>query len=285
VFLGRFLIILILILSTSIALGKAPPSPEPPLSENFSETVEDNSILVEEAYNQEPGEVAHFLSFLYIHSSPRQIYLAFSEDWPVIVRAHQLGFTLPFSSISGEGNAIGDFTLSYRYQLFDEKDWAAVSPRLSVIFPTGNAEKGSGFETYGAQINFPVSKRWTNHFITHLNAGMTLLPDAKQLGPSGTIVEGNLIAGNVGVGLGWLANKRFSFLLEYMANFSNKFGNIQKPQSFSDMILNPTLRIGFEVGDVQIVPGLAAPLVWDQGSFRPGGLFYLFIQNRFMKEK
>src|SRR4029453_5898582 len=93
--------------------GDSPPPPK------FSETIEDNSFFIEEAYNQEAGVVQHIFNFLYFPTAPRNLFLTFTQEWPVVSHRHQLGYTLPFAFLSDGRKGIGDVFLNYRYQLFD----------------------------------------------------------------------------------------------------------------------------------------------------------------------
>jgi len=274
----RFWSFLFLLFLSSPALAE-----EENISQNFTETIEDNSILVEEAYNQEAGVVQHIFSVQHFLKPPRDTFFSFSQEWPVLSHKHQLGYTIPAAFLEGGANGLGDVMLNYRYQLFDKEDAAAVSPRLSIIFPTGNNDKGTGFGTTGVQINFPVSKRWMNRFITHFNVGGTFLPAVKQTLPSGALAKKTLLFANVGMSLGWLVTHHFNFLLEYTTNFSSEIDGAGKIHRFNEFILNPFLRGSIDAGKLQIAPGLGFPLTWSDGSFQPGVFFYLSFEHPFMK--
>jgi hypothetical protein len=240
---------------------------------------------VEEAYNQDPGVVQHIFNVLYNLRSPRDVQFSFTQEWPVLSQKHQLSYTIPAVFQEGGPDGLGDIFLNYRYQLFNEDDWAAVSPRISIIFPTGNNDKGTGFGTTGAQINFPVSKRWTNHFITHFNVGGTFLPNVKQTLSTGILAKKTLLFANVGLSLGWLATKHFNVMLEYTTNFNSEiddFGNLHR---FNQYTVNPFFRGSIEVGKLEIVPGISFPFTWNDGVFQPGVFFYLSFEHPFMKTK
>lgn len=44
--------------------------------------IQDNSFLIEEAYNQEPGVVQHIQLFQYLKKSKEWLY-TFTQEWPV----------------------------------------------------------------------------------------------------------------------------------------------------------------------------------------------------------
>lgn len=263
-----------LLFFSHVAFGQEP--------DRFSKAIEDNSILVEEAYNQEAGVVQHIFNAFYSATSPNDFSLAFTQEWPVVTQAHQLSYTVPAAFLENGNEGFGDVMLNYRYQLFDKSDWAAVAPRLSIIFPTGNNDKGIGFGTTGVQINFPVSKRWTEHLITHVNIGGTFLPGVEQTLPSGVQTEKTLTFANVGVSVGWLALKHLNFIVEYVTNFSNEIDEVGNHRRFNELILNPLIRGSIDVGKLQIVPALSVPVSWDQGDFQTGFIFYLSFEHPFM---
>ncbi len=255
----------------------------PEIRQQFVEAIEDNSLLVEEAYNEDAGYVQHIFNFVFSPLSPLEFSPSFTQEWAVLSVRHQLGYTLPFVFLEEGGKGIGDVLLNYRYQLFKEEAAAAVAPRLSLIFPTGSVSDQTGFGTVGVQINFPVSKRWNNYFVTHFNVGGTFLPGAKHDLPAGGQASKTLTFANLGVSLGWLAHPRFNFLLEYITNFSSQINDRGEVERFNQFVLNPLVRGAIDVGKLQIVPGLGVPLTWTDGDFSPGLLFYLSFEHPFMK--
>src|ERR1043166_4438235 len=73
----------------------------------------DNSFLVEEAFNQEPGVVQNIFS--YTREASRQWILSFTQEWPVGSMTHQLSYTLPVGRM-GADTGFGDVLLNYRWQ-------------------------------------------------------------------------------------------------------------------------------------------------------------------------
>src|SRR5262244_3315281 len=97
--------------------------------------IEDNSFLVEEAYNQEFGVVQHIQNFQRYWNSKDWIY-TFTQEWPVDASPrHQLSYTLA-AIHSGDqpasGLGFGDVILNYRYQVLGAGvSKIAFAPRLS----------------------------------------------------------------------------------------------------------------------------------------------------------
>src|ERR1041384_932769 len=115
--------------------------------------IEDNSFLIEEAYNQEPGVVQHIFNALYSldrqpGSDSERWDLAFTQEWPLFSQKHQISHTVPYRFVREGGHADegwGDVLLNYRYQVFlDEKTLRGFAPRFSLILPTGDAQRGFG---------------------------------------------------------------------------------------------------------------------------------------------
>jgi len=68
------------------------------------EVIEDNSFLIEEAYNQEPGVVQHIFQSVY-SSGPRQRgwAFAFTQEWPIYGQDHQFSYTVLGYHLINEG--------------------------------------------------------------------------------------------------------------------------------------------------------------------------------------
>ena len=90
------------------------------------EVIEDNSFLIEEAYNQEPGVVQYSFSTVYNGDSRRRGWsFNFTQEWPVFFQDHQISYTVPlYHFVEGPDriHGLGDITLNYRYQAFDEAE-------------------------------------------------------------------------------------------------------------------------------------------------------------------
>jgi len=103
--------------------------------------LQDNSFLIEEAYNQEPGVVQHINSVLYDRASGG--WLAnFTQEWPLGGQRHQLSCSVPFSWLGDGGRGPGDVLLNYRYQLLTEQGRRPAGAhgaayRNRAIFPPG----------------------------------------------------------------------------------------------------------------------------------------------------
>src|SRR5256885_15721190 len=124
------------LLATAAASRAQPPDP----SRKWE--IVDNSFLVEESFNQERGVFQNIFTWTRERGGAWQA--AFTQEWPAPGVTHQLSFTLPYAS-NDRASGVGDVLVNYRFQARGETDGGpAISPRLSVILPTGRADLGLG---------------------------------------------------------------------------------------------------------------------------------------------
>ena len=229
-------------------------------AQETAKPIQDNSFLLEEAYNQEPGVIQHIGTFTRYHQS-KDWLATFTEEWPVPNQAHQLSLTLPFqrleTSLDGK-RAVGDVLLNYRYQLLGDGDAiVAMSPRFSLILPTGDEKQRSGSGALGYQVNLPISVALSSHFVTHWNLGATYTPKAKN--PAGD--KADLSAWNFGQSFVWLAHPSFNGMLEFAYTTGEVVSGPGQKERVNSIFVNPGIRfaINFKNG-LQIVPGLSVPI-------------------------
>lgn len=239
-------------------------------SQEFSKAIEDNSFFIEEAYNQEEHVVQHIFSGVG-SSGANNVDLGFTQEWPAFGQTHQVSFSIPYKfPVSNLSSGVGDILLNYRYQLMNESG-LAIAPRVSIILPTGDDTKGFGNGVVGLQLNFPVSKRWSNEFINHCNAGLTVLPNV-QFPTSQETITSYFIGGS-GI---YLANKNFNVMTEILfTSTGSTFGRS------NELIVSPGVRYAIDFGDMQIVPGLAFPFYFSSGNNDNGIFLYLSFEHSY----
>lgn len=235
----------------------------------FSKAIEDNSFFIEEAYNQEDRVVQHITNGSSFTGN--SVEMSFTQEWPVWGRNHQLSYTVPYSFLSSPtSHGVGDVMVNYRYQAIDEPD-RAFAPRISLILPTGNKTKGFGTGSAGVQMNLPYSHRLSNEFVLHANLGGTIVPDAAAV-PSGTDMYTDLFAGGSAI---YLVNSHFNVMLELL--FSNSGSSAGR---VDETIISPGVRYAIDIGDLQIVPGLAFPISFTGSTRSTSGVFlYLSFEH------
>ena len=247
--------------------------------------IQDNSFLVEEAYNQEPGVVQHISTFTRFQESKDWIY-TFTQEWPVGGLTHQLSYTLPWqrlgASLDGK-QAVGDIALNYRYQLLgDGNAPVAISPRLSVLLPTGDEKVGYGRGAVGIQVMLPVSWVLSEAFVAHSNLGATRTPNARNaLGEKATVQDLAL-----GQSLIWLANPRFNVMLEFVHTRSQAVIGPDQTQAQTATYLSPGIRWAYNFpSGLQIVPGIAVPIGVGASRGEKAIFVYLSFEHPFGKKK
>src|SRR5262245_2273743 len=122
-------------LSLSAAAAGAEPAAPPRLVDGIM----DNSFLIEEAYNQEPGVVQHIFTTSYsvTRSAGQEDHgwvSTFTQEWPIFSQRHQFSYTIPWSNNDAGGRRqtdLNDILLNYRYQVyFDAETLTGFAPRL-----------------------------------------------------------------------------------------------------------------------------------------------------------
>jgi hypothetical protein len=215
----------------------------------------DNSFLVEESFNQEAGVFQNI--FTWIHGRDGTWAAAFTQEWPAPGIRHQLSYTIPFSD-TGTTSGINDLLINYRIQLREESSGGpAISPRLSIILPTGRADRGLGDDVVGLQVNLPASKQFGDLYV-HANAGFTWLPDVAR-------------TPNVAVSGIWRVAPMLNLMLEavFLINES--------------ATISPGFRRGWNFGDQQLVVGAAVPVTWHNSDTTAALLAYVSYELPFRR--
>ncbi|HET6761435.1 MAG TPA: hypothetical protein VFH13_05005, partial [Gemmatimonadaceae bacterium] len=149
----------------------AAQSPVPPQPRDDPAPIEDNSFLVEEAYNQERGIVQHINTFSRATGTAGWMY-TFTQEWPMGGQKHQLSYTVPLArndEASGGETGLGDVAINYRYQIGGGENPFALAPRMTVLLPTGASRRALGSGGTGFQVNMPFSAVLPARFVAHSN--------------------------------------------------------------------------------------------------------------------
>jgi hypothetical protein len=249
------LAILLLVFAGTVRAQSPPAAPtrgEPP-------PIQDNSFLMEEAYNQEEGVVQHINEFERMRGG--EWLATFTQEYPVPKQTHQLSYTIPFQRVAGEAGSrsgLGDIALNYRYQLAgDSEARFACAPRLSLLLPTGDEKKGLGSGGVALQANVAMSTVLSSRFVTHTNIGMTYTPAAKDERGE----KARTRAYNLGESLVWLAGASFNALVEVVWTRAESVTGADQTQASRSFFVSPGIRWAwtFPTG-LQIVPGIAVPI-------------------------
>jgi hypothetical protein len=256
------------------AQGTAPAWPEPKLS--------DNSFLVEEAYNQEPGVAQHIATFTRTGVGPRDYAFGFTQEWPLLGKAHQISYTLPYAFLAGNtSRGVGDVMIHYRYQVPGMGERSALAPRMSLILPSGDSNAGFGGGGAGVQVNLAYSVRLTPAVTAHLNSGATVMPRLSAVTSAGDTVHRAVTTYSVAGSIVAPVSMPVNALLEYVVNAAGSIREDGTVVRETETILNPGVRAAFEFAGAQVVPGFSVGI----NPRHPGApkmlLFYFSVERAF----
>ncbi len=218
--------------------------------------IQDNSFLVEEAYNQERGVVQH-IQVMELDLASRDWAYAFTEEWPAPDQQHQVAVTVPVSGVGGD-TGLGDVTFNYRRELLHSAGGGlVVTPSVSVWLPSGDAMRGFGEGVAGVDVTACVTIAPHPAVVLHTNVGM-----------SAPLREDATTSLGLGQSVIWLAHARLNLLVEVAAELPGP------------VVVSPGLRtaIDFRSG-LQIVPGVAAPVSFASGERAWGALLYVSFEH------
>lgn len=238
--------------------------------------IADNSFLVEEAYNQEAGVVQHINAF---RRAPDGSWgYGFTQEWPFVSQKHQLSYTVPLLSNGGIRSGIGDLALNYRYQLVgkdEEPVW--VSPRLSVVLPTGSVNSGRGAGGPGLQFMLPVSVKLSDVLVTHWDAGVSATHGRSASGSRGDTHAVQLAASAI-----WLVAPTLNLMLETSWDRTQSLDVDGGVLSDDHFVILPGLRTAINMkSGMQIVPGIGFPIGVGPSRGERDVFLYLSIEHSF----
>jgi len=260
--------------------------------------ISDNSFLIEEAYNQEPGVVQHIFTWVptwdFGDGELREFTFQYVMELPVGSQTHQFSFTpIVFEHFSDDPDGApreeeggwGDTFLNYRYQLTmdDECGWTpAIAPRISLILPTGDEDRGLGTGEVGYQFNLPISKQ-LEPFAFHFNAGTTFFPDVSvELAGGGDSPGRDSNGYNLGASAIWLASYDVNFLLEFVSFWDEELDDLGNVDDTTTVLLNPGVRGALYTGEeVQWVVGAGVPIGVSEDAPDIGLFLYMSVEHNF----
>jgi len=221
--------------------------------------IQDNSLLTEEAYNQEEGVVQH-ISFFQRDSRTHDWIYTFTQEWPVPAQKHQLSYTVPLQT----GSRIGDLAINYRYQLAGNSESKfAAAPRFTLLLPTGDWRRGDGNGSTGYNGSIACSYAPVEQWNFHIDAGAITVPHSRGMAHS------LLLADNVV----WRPSKRINFMLESLW---------QRTDGENSLLLNPSVRWAYNYSSgLQIVPAIGFPIGVGPSAGERAMVLYLSFEHPF----
>ncbi|MBI3797761.1 MAG: transporter [Deltaproteobacteria bacterium] len=262
------------------------------------EVIEDNSFLIEEAYNQEAGVVQHIFTAQWgedrnQHPHQRGWNLNFTQEWPIFSERHQFSYSIPFSFIREGGvpqDGVGDILLNYRLQVLKESQRVpAFAPRFSLILPTGSRNKGTGNGVVGYQWNLPFSKVLAPRLAMHVNLGLTYLPGVRvPIEPEPPSFHGlsaahSLLSYNLGASAIVALFPRLHLMLEWIGTFEQNLNEQGKREHDFNVVISPGMRAAVVNRDeLQVVLGIAAPVGLTRPAQDHAVFLYFSVEHNFL---
>jgi DtxR family Mn-dependent transcriptional regulator len=258
--------------SLASALSAAAQAPAVDRSRSFE--IMDNSFLVEEAFNQEAGIFQNIFGMVLGDDGWAA---GFTQEWPLGSQTHQLSYTLQWLD-GGETVGFGDALVNYRYQaLVEGPGRPAFSPRISVVLPFGDVPTGLGDGSGGLQFNLPFSKQ-TGDWYWHWNAGLTWLPEAEdELGREENLSSPFLAGSTI-----YRLRPMFNLMLESVWLSQEIIEDVGTGRE-SLFTLSPGARGGWDIGDHQLILGVAVPVTWVSGDADAGMFLYFSYELPFTR--
>jgi hypothetical protein len=235
----------------------------------------DNSFLVEEAFNQEPGVVQNIFGYTRLSGAWS---FSYTQEWPVPRETHQLSYTLAVAG-ADNGTKFGDVLINYRYQAMRETaSRPAFAPRLSVILPTA---QGRITRSPGVQVSLPFSKQERDVYF-HWNAGFTAQPSAiSEENPTNELLVSPLLAGSAI----WRMRPMFHLMFETVYISEQRLEQFGARDRANLGTVSPGFRTGWNVGEAQIIWGAAAPITFGSGSTSKALFLYFSYESRIWGSK
>jgi hypothetical protein len=220
---------------------------------SFAQRIEDNSFLIEEAYNQKKDEYQYTLYYESLEDNANRgnvgIEFPLGDD-----QTHQLSFNLLFEKFAKPSteSGTGDLNMGYRYQVWDN-EFVAFAPRASLLLPTGDYKKGFGAGATGVQFNAPASIKINDSFVAHVNAGYTFIPNTRNTVGDKADTHG----ANLGASLVYLFKDTLNFMVEYYGEYAEDVTGRDAVSGGASVFCNPGLRYAINGENSQTVLGAA----------------------------
>jgi len=255
------------------------PDASHPDSVSAPAPIQDNSFLVEEAYNQDAGTVQHSSAFAHPLRGRDWTY-SFTDEWAVRGQRHQLSATIPLVHVDGTPSAawgLGDVALNYRYQVAGvDGGPIAVAPRLTLLVPTGRASDGLGAGATGIQLMLPASFELGSALVMHVNAGLTRVGHADAVGRRTPTTMNYTLAHS----FVWLAAERVNLLFETTWNRVGIIDDTGARGHEQEILVSPGVRWSYDLPrHLQIVPGIAVPIGVGPSAGQRSLFFYLSFEH------
>jgi hypothetical protein len=160
------------------------------------------------------------------------------------------------------------------------------TPRFSLIFPTGEEERGIGLGQLGYQVNLPFSKEF-QRWATHFNAGLTVTPGVTAgvdpaIGFRGLAINGY----NLGASAIYLLRPNLNLMLEGISVWDEELTADGRRDQLVEVLLSPGIRWApFTEGTTQWVLGLGVPVGISRDAPDIATFFYMSFEHRVARKR
>lgn len=226
--------------------------------------VEDNSFLLEEAYNQNPGEIQLIQRYqTFQHERPEY---GVEIEAPITDNTHQ------FSLAIGRQENLSDLEVGYRFQAINVEG-KMLTEGLRIILPTGSLRNESDHGVVGYEWLQSATVVFNEKISNHWNLGVRVYPNAESPSTSDDRTLTNFIGGT---SLVYYYQEDLNFLLEGLFESEEMIDDRGEIESEVRFTLNPGVRFAWNIDwqKSQIVPGIAFPVVFNDEKTNPGVFFY-----------
>ena len=264
-----------------VLMAAAPLGAQAPATQSQPEPIQDNSFLIEEAYNQPDRVVQHINTFQRPQGGGAWAY-SFTQEWPVRGRFHQMSVTVPvqhFGSGAAGQTGVGDVLLNYRAQIAGVSGGPVLfAPRATLVLPTGDVDKGMGSGAVGAQVNLPLSIEIGERVVTHANVGATYTPGARNAAGASAATE----AYSLGQSLIWMVRPSLNLMVEAAWASVETVAAADRTESARSLVVAPGVRYAHNLASgMQIVPGAAYVIGAGPSRGERSVFTYLSIEHAF----
>lgn len=241
----------------------------------LAQKVEDNSFLVEEAYNQEEG-VVQFIQLYQKDSRTKSWGYTFINEFPMFSQTHQFSYEIPVAYNEGlEKTQVRDIKINYRAELIRNEQFVATA-RFSTILPSGNVKFGFGSGKVGLETalltSVQIHPKWTQHW----NFGAGFTPKAKN------VLEDEADNSKYfwAVSQVYYATDMLNFMIEATGTTVSTTAGDGIVAWSTENLISPSVRYAIDYKDWQFVPGLAFPIGLGETAGNNQTVVYLSIEGK-----
>ncbi len=240
---------------------------------------EDNSILIEEAYNQEFGVVQHITTLAFDGPRRRDLAVELTQEWPFATQRDQFSYTVSLLRPDAGSAGPGDVQLHYRRQFgMGGRPWA-LAPSVSLILPSGSVAQGRGDGSAGVELGLPLSVTLSRDVVTHWNASVSILPWARTA--AATDRHRTLTGASLGASVIAPMRRPVQLMVESLVAFEDEFTGPGRVGSVTAWTLSPAVRVAINLGGLQLVPAVALPITTSDGTRQTNVILYLSAEHAF----